>query len=39
MKKLKIHNSLHFWGIHKTNSNQAETYNKNNIGKNYIFLF
>lgn len=39
--KRKIHNSLHFWGkqIHKTNSNQAETYNKNNIGKNLIFCF
>lgn len=40
-QKNLIHNSLHFWGkqIHKTNSNQAETDNKNNIGKNYIFIF
>ncbi len=39
IKMLRNENSLHFWGIHKTNSNQAETYDKNNIGKNYIFLF
>lgn len=40
-ERKKIHNSLHFWGkkIHKTNSNQAETDNKNNIGKNYIYIY
>lgn len=41
LERKKIHNSLHFWGkkIHKTNSNQAETDNKNNIGKNYIYIY